>query len=273
MTSGPRSFAKRHPLVTYFALAYFFTWSVFVTLALVKHGVIRLDVPSFIYYFGSHGPLLSAITTTALIGGSEGLKDLFERMFRWRVRPLWWLVALSPFLLYVVTAIILYFIQGEWTHIGLLGEVEFMPSLGIGALFLWLLTFGIGEETGWRGFALPRLQRNRSALRATLILWVFWALWHTPAFFLVYDPAIVFGFLPGLLAGAIVFTWLYNSSGGSILIVAVWHGVFNFTTASKASKAGLVAAVISTLVMVWAVVVVLWFKPANLSHREKQTIE
>ncbi|MDZ7336120.1 MAG: CPBP family intramembrane metalloprotease [candidate division KSB1 bacterium] len=98
----------------------------------------------------------------------------------------------------------------------------------MGSSFLWLLTYGIGEETGWRGYALPRLQKNHSALSATVILWVFWALWHLSAFFYLYDPTIVIGFLLGVLAGAIVFTWLYNSTGGSILMVTLLHGVFNF---------------------------------------------
>lgn len=101
-------------------------------------------------------------------------------------------------------------------------------ALGLAALPLWILTFGIGEETGWRGFALPRLQRGRSALSATIILWVFWALWHLPLFFYSYEASILPGFLIGLLAGAITLTWLYNSTSGTILLVALWHGTFNF---------------------------------------------
>jgi len=88
----------------------------------------------------------------------------------------------------------------------------------------------------------------------------------------VYDPKIILGFLLGVLAGAIVFTWLYNSSKGSTLIVILFHGVFNFTTAAKDTKSGLIAAIISTIVMVWAVFVVFLFKPANLSHQEKYSI-
>jgi membrane protease YdiL (CAAX protease family) len=139
-------------------------------------------------------------------------------------------------------------------------------------LLVWFLTFGLGEETGWRGFALPRLQRGRNALWATVILWVLWTLWHLPLFFYLYDVTVVAGLVVGLLAGAIVFTWLYNSSGGSILMTAVWHAAFNFATGCIACKAGTAAAVLSTLVMVWAVVVVIWSKPATLSVIDKQAM-
>lgn len=268
-----RSYIKNHPLVFYFILTYLISWTIFILLALRKHGIIQLAIPYPIYYGAAYGPFFSAIIVTALIKGTKGLKELFGRMFRWRVHIVWWLVALSPLVLYLLASVIIYFIQGEWISLRLLGQVEFVPDLGIGALLLWLLTYGLGEETGWRGFALPRLQKNRSALQATFILWVFWALWHLPAFFLVYDPKIAFGFFIGVFAGAIVFTWLYNSSGGSLLMVIIWHGLFNFTTASKASKAGFLSALISTLVIVWAIMVVIWFKPASLSHRTKQIIE
>jgi hypothetical protein len=86
----------------------------------------------------------------------------------------------------------------------------------------------------------------------------------------LYDATILVGFLLGLLAGAITFTWLYSSTGGSILLVAVWHAAFSLVTGCLACKTGVAAAVVSTMVMVWAVVVVVWFEPATLSRVGKQ---
>lgn len=270
MKSPLRAAAERHPVATYAVLTYAFSWSVFIPFALKKHGIIQFPLSFSWYYCAAYGPLLGAIITTALVEGAAGLRDLFGRMVRWRVGPIWWVVAVSPIILYAIMAGVLFVLHGEWMDPTLLGQVEFLPDLGLWGLALWLLTYGLGEETGWRGFALPRLQRSRSALRATVILWMIWAGWHAPAFFLVYDPAIIPGFLPGLLAGAIVFTWLYNSTGGSILMLIIWHGVFNFVTGSKASKAGITSAIISTIVMAWAVILVFVFKSENLSHRAKQ---
>jgi membrane protease YdiL (CAAX protease family) len=153
-----------------------------------------------------------------------------------------------------------------------LGEIDFLPPLGLFSLPLWILTFGIGEETGWRGFALPRLQKGRSALSATVILWLVWAFWHLPLFFYSYPLPVLPGFLIGLLAGSITFTWLYNSTRGSVLMTALWHGAFNFTTACVSCKAGISAAAVSTAVMIGAVLIVLIFKPSDLSRSGKQVI-
>jgi len=73
------------------------------------------------------------------------------------------------------------------------------------------------------------------------------------------------------MCGAILLTWLYNSTGGSIFSVALWHGTFNFITASAAGE-GLGAAIMSTLVMVWAVALIFIYKPANLSKQTKQVV-
>jgi hypothetical protein len=99
-----------------------------------------------------------------------------------------------------------------------------------------------------------------------------WAFWHLPLFFYTYPVSVIPGFLIGLLAGSITFTWLYNSTRGSVLMTALWHGAFNFTTACVSCKADLSAAVISTLVMIWAVLVVLVLKPAALSRLGKQEV-
>lgn len=263
----------RNSLTEFFFLAYILSWAVEIPLALQANHLIQTSLPFSLHYLAGYGPLLAALIVTGLSQGSGGLKDIFTRMFDWRVKPEWWLVAVSPLLLLGLAVIILRLTGGPEFSLSLLGQVDFLPEIGpLGALFLWILTFGLGEETGWRGFALPRLQKRNSALGATLILCIFWAGWHLPAFFYLYDPKFLPGWLLGMLAGAIFFTWLYNSTGGSILIVSLFHGIFNFTTGCTACKSGLVAPVISAVVMLWAVVVVIIFKPRNLSRAEKQVI-
>ena len=264
------NWTKKHTMLAFFVLAYALSWIVEIPLALDAQGVIRVQIPFSAHYLAAYGPMLSALVVTGLTGGSHGLQELFRRMTRWKVSPGWWLVAFAPLGLYLVSAAALWLDRGEPIDLVAMGQVDFLPALGLAALPVWILTFGIGEETGWRGFALPRLQEGRSALHATLILWAFWALWHLPLFFYSYDFSILPGFLIGLLSGAILFTWLYNSTHGSVLIVAIWHGAFNFTTACVSCKTGLGAAIVSTMVMVWAVFLVLIYRSSNLSNNGKQ---
>ena len=263
---------KKHPLLCFFTLAYTLSWMIEIPLALQAKGIIREVFPFSIHYLAGYGPLIAALIVTGLTGGTDELRDLWGRMTRWRVKPGWWLVAVSPLGIYLLAGAVLWMIQGQRIDLAAMGQVDYLGPLGLAVIPLWILTFGIGEETGWRGFALPRLQRRRSALAATLLLWVFWALWHLPLFFYSYDPTIIPGMLIGLLAGAITFTWLYNSTGGSVLMTAIWHGLFNYTTACTSCKTSVIVAVISTVVMVWAVIIVIWFQPVDLVHTRKQTI-
>jgi membrane protease YdiL (CAAX protease family) len=117
-----------------------------------------------------------------------------------------------------------------------------------------------GRRFGWRGFALPRLQHRFSPLIAALILAALWALWHLPLFFVIatyraLGVAEYVGFVIGLSCGAIVLTWLYNRRGGSILLAAVWHGVYNVVSGTQAAT-GVVAAVVNTLIMAQALLLV-----------------
>jgi len=261
---------QKYALPAYFILAYAISWTIGIPLALVAQGKVEWQIPFYVHYLYAFGPMLAAFIMTGLTNGKDGIVDIFRRLFRWRMRPVWWLVAFSPLAAYFVIVLALRIIQGTWVDLKLLGEVNFLPNLGIGALPLWIFTYGIGEEIGWRGYALPRLQANMSALSATLVLGVLWAMWHLPIFFYLFDPAIAVGWFFGLMSGALLFTWLYNSTNGSLLAVALWHGAFNYITASKAGE-GLGAAIMSTLVMIWAVALIFIYKPANLSRHKKQT--
>lgn len=265
------SWLQRNSLLGYFILAYAISWSIGIPLALIAQGKVDWKIPSYIHYFYAYGPMLAALIMTGLTKGKAGIADIFKRLTNWRMSPLWWLIAISPLIGYAVVVIVLRLIQGTWADLNLLGEVNFLPNLGAGALLLWIFTYGMGEEIGWRGYALPRLQEKMSALNATLVLGVLWALWHLPIFFYLFDPAIAIGWFFGLMSGAILFTWLYNSTGGNLLAVALWHGAFNFITASAAGE-GLGAAIMSTLVMVWAVALIFIYKPANLSKQTKQVV-
>lgn len=266
---------RAHPLACYFVPAYVFSWAIGVPLALAAHGRLAIALP--LHYLTAYGPALAAIVVTAAQDGRAGLRALARRVTAVGGLRLWLLVGLvSPLLLFAMARALVVAsgrAAGSWSA---LGRVNFLPDLGASAWVLWFLTSGLGEEFGWRGFALPRLQRTHSALAASVWLGLLWAGWHLPAFFYLPNYAAIGlrvfpGFAFGVITGSILCTWLYNSAGGSVLVVALWHASFNFVTASAAG-AGDVAAVASVAVMLWALAVVWRYRPATLAGGPKQEL-
>jgi membrane protease YdiL (CAAX protease family) len=270
------SWIKRHSLVAYFVLAYLISWSFMVPVALSVRGWVSWQIPPALYYFASFGPFAAALIVTALTEGREGVHRLLSRLLLWRVRLGYYAFAvLLPLGLFTLAVLLNRFIGGFWPDLSLLGSVDYLPDLTpLGVLAVWLLTYGLGEETGWRGFALPHLQRHRSAAASTLILALIWACWHIPAFFFrdTYIEMGVFGFplfAFSILFAAMVLTWLYNSTSGSLLLVVLFHGFFNYFSTSDAG--GPFAAPIMTIpIVVWALLIPRLYGLENCSPLKKQ---
>ena len=262
---------RRHPLASFFVAAYAFSWSIAVPLALQARGVIAPRLPWTLHYLTAFGPALAALLVTLLTRDRSTAAERDRRKVGTPAAA-WWLVGFgSPLILFVIAEAVARAVGQPVPSWSSLGHVNFLPDLGIGAWALWFATSGCGEEFGWRGFALPRLQRTHTALASTLLLSIGWAGWHVPA--LLYLPSyagiglrVLPGFFLGITAGAIVLTWLYNRSDGRVMPAVLWHASFNFVTASP-NASGLVAAITSTLVIVWAVAIVWRYDWTTLTTR------
>lgn len=265
-------------LVLYFLLAYGLSWAVEIPIALSKQGIINIEIPLAVHYLASLGPFLAALIVGILSEGFASVRSSLSGLTKWRVGRDYALFAiLAPPLLFAVAVIVSRIVQGVWPDLRLLGQVDYLPYLGIlPALVLWLLTFGFAEEVGWRGFALPRLQANYSAYAASLILGGLWALWHAPAFF-YRDTYMAMGFLVfpmvlvSVLAASVVHTWLYNGTRGSLLMVVLFHGLFDFFSVSSAAGAS-GAIVMSVAIVFWAVRVIQLYGPATLAPVDKPVV-
>lgn len=271
--------ARRHrELIAYFALAYVFSWAVEIPLGLSLRGLIDLQIPPWVHYLASFGPFLAAVVVAVAVDGVDGLRRLFRGLTRWRVGWSYALFAVVlPPALFALSLIVARVVQGGWPDLSLLGQAEYLPALGVlPVVALWLLTFGLGEETGWRGFALPRLQAERSAFAASLLLGVVWTFWHAPAWF-YRDTYLAMGVLAAPLmlvsitAATMVFTWLYNGTRGSLLMAVLFHGLFDFFSVSEAG-AGIAPVVMSAVVIFWAVRVVQVYGRDTLAPADKVTV-
>ncbi|HEU4385637.1 MAG TPA: CPBP family intramembrane glutamic endopeptidase [Anaeromyxobacteraceae bacterium] len=254
---------RRVPILSFFLLAWLFSWVFMVPLALASRGLIA-PLPGWLHYLSAYGPLLSGLVVIGATEGSPGLRAWWSRLSRWQAGVGPWTVALSPLPLYGIAAVSERLAHGAWPDPRLLGKLNFLPDIGLWSVVLWLLNSGLGEESGWRGYALPALQRRFGARVASVLVACGWMIWHVPAFF--YLPSYahlgvgsVLGFFLGITAGSFLLTWLSNASRGSTLLPVVWHALFNFTTAPPASG-GVIAAVISTVVMVLGLGAIFWLE-------------
>ena len=203
--NGFRAFVRRRELVIFFALSYLIAWS-------------TIPFGSFLAF----APLVSAIVVLLIAEGLPGLAQLGRRVIRWRVNWIWYAAAIGLPLLVHAVAIGLNMAAGA-------------PPPSFDQFPTWytvLLVFGLhminptggplGEEPGWRGFAQPRLQSKSSPLVSAAILGVLIAGWHLPlAFMPQFDLA-----LPDIATTFLVtfwYAWLFNRSGGSVLLTLIAH--------------------------------------------------
>jgi CAAX protease family protein len=246
-------------LVVFFVLAYALSWSWVIPLA-AAHEVVRRGVGWPTHLPALLGPAIAALVVTAWTMGRPGVRDLGARIARWRVPLRWWLVAVSP-VAFLGLALAAMAAAGQaLPNVGDFGRFSGIPAVGLAGVLLFIFAGALGEETGWRGYALPQLQRRFSPLASSLILAGLWFGWHLPQFVVIatyrdFAPAGYVGMFLGLACGAVVLTWLYNRSGGSILLVAVWHGLYNLVSGTQAAT-GMLAAVVSTLIMIQGIVLI-----------------
>jgi uncharacterized protein len=259
----------KYPLLFFFLLSYAISWSIWSPLLLAKQGMISSQPSQYLHLLGSLGPALAALIVTRVCNGSIGLRDLLRRMFAWRASR-WYAIACLPLLLFF--GAVLFTGANSWKpqSFGRSDEYPELPALLYGIASI--LFYGWGEETGWRGFALPHLQTHHSALKATIILSFGWALWHLPLF--GYMPGFsrmgvggIFGWYFSLLTGAIILTWLTNSTRGSIPIAAIFHGIMDIVFVSPAAPS--IMNILGALITVWGIAVLVIAKPKYLSATGK----
>src|SRR5215210_2778777 len=228
-------------LATFFGLVFFTTWIVWVPRALESQGLLDSHWATWVGRGWTYLPALSAVAFVALTGRRRSLAELGRKLLLWRIGWRWYVaIAALPLGIALATAVI-YALTGGQFSAGL--PIAFDLPLPIIPLIIGirLLTDGIGEETAWRGVALPQLLRQTNAVTASLILGVVWACWHLPLVFTIGAPMgnnsipLLFVLLP---AEAVVYTWLYQRTHGSILAAALFHALIGlWTVASPAAEA------------------------------------
>jgi hypothetical protein len=269
------AFVKKYPTISFFVLSMIFGTAVSLTVAT---GLL----PPVAAQLGAISSSLAAIILVVVEGRKGGLRELLGRFLIWRVGIQWWAFALLFTIIPSVAALYLFNLLGgppvDWSGLPPLYTV--VPTF-----IILTVAAGIGEEFGWRGFLLPRLQTRHNALISSLIVGVIWAIWHIPLFFIKgtgqYDIQSQGGLLPAILGysifvifSSIQFTWVFNNTKGSVLLAAVMHGATNawggYIDVFRGHFGGILTFVVVSVLV--SIIIVLMAGPTNLSRTYKRNV-
>jgi membrane protease YdiL (CAAX protease family) len=214
-----RAFAKQHSLTLYFVLAFAWFWGC-IALGFIDR--FRFWVPML----GAIAPAISAVIVTSISEGEAEMRNLLGRLGKWRVGWKWYFVALGLPLAGALLA------AGVASSFGAFKPARINIDMLRAILpTIWIVfLFAAGEELGWRGYALPRLLSRHNAIYASVILGMLHTVWHWPLILLPHQMLSDIPILPwtiSIVAEAVVFTWIFRHTGGSVLMAALYHGMSN----------------------------------------------
>jgi membrane protease YdiL (CAAX protease family) len=227
----------RYPLISYFILAFAGAWLFIAPIMVSQRGLGLITVPEpmllALFLLSTFaGPTPAAFIVTGITEGKAGMRQLLHRMMQWRVGIKWYLLVLIGYpLIFLVGALVLFgpsSVDGLATNWPLL-LTAYLPVIPIGLIYP-----AIGEEPGWRGFALPRLQYRYGPVLGSLILGTLHAIWHLPAYFIPgaisdggFNPTVFVSNSLAIIAFTLLWTWLFNSAGGSVFFAMFVHATSN----------------------------------------------
>jgi membrane protease YdiL (CAAX protease family) len=230
---APKNFVARKPLLAYFLFSFVFFW-LFLALFVVVLNIFHLKpdtLPSWLMplvtIIGSWTPTLAAVIMTDTLEGSGGFGRLFRKFFQFKLPARWYLASLVPFGLAFAAV---------WIFHKTIGSLfpESHPSLNfwISLIVINLLAGPMGEELGWRGFALPRLLKRYTPLKAGIILGVIWDFWHLPLWITSGYTSVnlllyCLYFSIGIISLSVLMTWIFCRTSYSLVPMVIAHFSFN----------------------------------------------
>jgi len=251
-----------NPVASFFILAYAITWGLYFAASSTS----APGLSGLLVYLGVFTPGLLALWITRRAEGTTGVFALLQRLVHWRVPARWYVFALTYIAAVKLTVALLYRVAtGGWPR---LGDVPWYTMLAatVGST---VVGGQVGEELGWRGYALPRLATRFGLGSASLLLGVLWAGWHLPLFFILGGDTVGQSFPVYVLqvtALSVAIAWLYAKTQGSLLLTMLLHAAVNNTKAivPSAVPGATEPWALSTSLVAWLTVALLWVGAAFL---------
>jgi CAAX protease family protein len=262
------SLLGRHQVLAFIALTFAISWAIWwgmasMSLSIATSGGAVLNILAI------SGPSITALILSAVLG-SGALRRLMDGFSISRASARWVVVALLlPLAMILVAIAVSIMAFGAPRPVITIALVSVLAREFVRIFFLG---GPLGEELGWRGFALPRLQARRSAFVASLLLGMIWGLWHIPLYFVPgtgqfetvsggTSPAFAIGaFVVWTIGLSILFTWLFNETRGSLIVVMLFHASINLGAFVPAAVGSTGAASFMYAIVTWIVALVIVFR-------------
>ena len=271
------SFVQKYPLASFFLLAIGLTWIFMITDALGSHGILPFRLPLPLMVVMGYMPTVAAVIVTRLTQGKDAVRALFRKLFITRIGIGWYLFSIFGLAVMYIVAIFLYDLFGGSPAVPIFSaKLPHFPPLQLAlSIVLMFIVIGSvnGEELGWRGFALPKLQARYNALTSSLFLGMIWTVFHLPLFFTLTGSSQAdwsfSSFLISTVAMTILYTWIFNNTRGSVLLAYLFHAASNtWSQVFSIDHANpLVGWILTGLLVLVAMIVVLAAGAENLSRK------
>ncbi len=275
------SLIKQHPLAAFLGITFVFTWVLIsVIVVSMPAGIDPTEMPPYFFllaFLAGFGPSLAGIIVTRVTGGKGSVRALLARLGQWRVNIGWYAVALLISPLVSIATLVFQAALGKPVS---MGDIAGRVAIGL----IWPIFSSLGEEFGWRGFALPKLQERHNALIASLIIGIAWGMWHLPMNFIGmrqygahFIPIFIVAGPLLMTAQAILMTWVYNNTKGSILLMVLFHASITssaiiLSAPSLSAMDSLWNAVFSTVLYWLIAIIVVTTAGAKRLARESQGV-
>jgi len=213
-------------LILFFVITFVWSWTLWIP---------ELLFPDSKYVFFSttaaiFGPSISGIIIIGIQNGGSGIKNLFKKGIKVKFQWIWYLIV---FLLGPIYAGITFLISKYGLQLEIESEMLQNPLMILIAFFyIFFLQGPLGEEFGWRGYALEKLQANLNSYWSSLILGFIWSLWHLPLFFMpnaIQSQIPIWQFILYTVTITFLYTWIYNFTGKSVFATLFFHLMMNLS--------------------------------------------
>ena len=264
-----QNWVERNRLITFLAIAFGYTWVFQILLAYFAPE--RASQPAF-YIPSIYGPTLSALIICLILGGGCKLVDFLKRSLNYKVNILWYVVAIFGIGFLILSLRGIHGLIFPTIRLDPIRISNPVPTILVG--FVMMLPYGpLAEEFGWRGYALPLLQKRMNAILVSLVLGVIWWAWHLPQL-LIPELQWAVGAMPPfvylliMLPGAVLATWIYNNTGGSVLLTILFHCAMNYSVGLLGFNSPYFLPMMLAGLWSVAILVTLIYGPKQLSKRE-----